>query len=77
MEPENTVHCNGTDLDFLPEQLVSVVESSEVLELSQQLNRRLSAIRLEFWHVQIIYKDYYSLPFGRTCQNQSFESNFK
>lgn len=41
---------------LLPEELFSVIEAMEVLELSEQLYRGLRAITVKFWHVQIIHK---------------------
>jgi hypothetical protein len=42
----------------LPEQLLAVIEAAEVLELPQQLNRRLRAIALPSRHVDIIDEEH-------------------
>lgn len=59
----------GSDkyLDLLPEELFSVVESPEILVLSQQLNGRLRAIGIQFGHVQIVNKYGHFLACWSTC----------
>ena len=44
-------------LYFYPMKFISIVEPSEVLELSQKLDWRLCSIRFQFGHVQVIHKD--------------------
>lgn len=51
--------CVCVYLDLLPEELLSVVEAVEVLELSEQFYWRLGAVGVQLRHVQIIHKDHY------------------
>lgn len=45
-------------LDLLPEELVPVIETRKVLELTQQLYGRLRAITVKLGHVQVIHKNH-------------------
>lgn len=45
-------------LDLLPEELVPVIETRKVLELTQQLYGRLRAITVQLGHVQVIHKNH-------------------
>ena len=62
------LHCGSyVYLNLLPEELFSVVESSEILVLSQQLNGRLRAVGIQFGHVQIVHKYGHFLACWSTC----------
>lgn len=50
--------CVNVYLDFLPEELASVIESRKVLELTQKFYRGLRAITVQPGHIQIIHKDH-------------------
>jgi hypothetical protein len=45
-------------LHVLPKELLAVIEAFEVLELPQQLDRRLSAVALTSRHVDVINEEH-------------------
>jgi len=58
-------------MNLLPEQLLSVIQAAEVLVLSQQLNRGLRAVCVQFWHVEVVDENN-NAPAGRStwqCSN--------
>ena len=55
-----------TDQIVFPEELVSIVESSEVQELSEKLDRRLGSVGVQLGHVQIVHEEDESLARRRT-----------
>jgi len=57
-------------VNLLPEEFLSVVQATEVLVLSQQLNRRLRAVRVQLRHVEIVHEDNNPLP-GRSAWQRS------
>lgn len=60
---------------FLPEELLSIVESSEVLVLSEQFYGWLWAIGVQLGHVQVIHKDYNTLTRRSTYYQVSVQWN--
>ncbi len=60
-------------LDLLPEELVSVIEPRKVLKLTQQFNRRLRAITVQFRHIKVIHKDHQLLVTRSTYRRRSEE----
>ena len=52
-------------LDVLPEELLAVVEAPEVLELPQELDGRLRAVRLARGHVDVVHEEHDLFVRGR------------
>lgn len=49
--------CIHLYLNFLPEEIVSVIEARKVLELTQQFYWGLRTIAVQLRHIQVIHKD--------------------
>ena len=47
----STRRANRNVLQLLPEELLAVVDSSEILKLAQQLDGRLGTVRIQLGHV--------------------------
>lgn len=56
-----TMAGDCSHLDFLPKQLLSIIEPPKVLILPEQLNRRLGSIPIQLGHVQVIHKEHHML----------------
>lgn len=62
----STCRTDGDILDLFPKEFFTVVEATKILVLSEQLNRGLRAIAVQFGHVQVIHKEYHTLPHRST-----------
>ena len=58
-----------TNLDFLPEEFLTVVEAAEVQVLAEQLDGWLGAVGVQLGHVEVVDHDDHALVHWRTCKH--------